>query len=210
VDGVSALDSSVLVLNRFYTAIHVVSARRAFSLLCKEAAEVVAVEENRFSTYNLRTWKEVSEFRARFEGTNHGDWVHTVSFDILVPRIIRLLVYDKFPEKTVKFNRRNIFARDENRCLYCGRRFPTSELSLDHVIPKAYGGKTTWENIVCACTACNKKKGGRTPKEAHMTLIRKPAMPKRSPIIALKLRSEKYQSWKQFVDNAYWNVTLEE
>ncbi|MBM4045173.1 MAG: HNH endonuclease [Planctomycetes bacterium] len=209
-DGVSALDSSVLVLNRFYTAIHVVSARRAFSLLCKEAAEVVAVEENRFSTYNLRTWKEVSEFRARFEGTNHGDWVHTVSFDILVPRIIRLLVYDKFPEKTVKFNRRNIFARDENRCLYCGRRFPTSELSLDHVIPKAYGGKTTWENIVCACTACNKKKGGRTPKEAHMTLIRKPAMPKRSPIIALKLRSEKYQSWKQFVDNAYWNVTLEE
>jgi len=210
VDGVSALDSSVLVLNRFYTAIHVVSARRAFSLLCKEAAEVVAVEENRFSTYNLRTWKEVSEFRARFEGTNHGDWVHTVSFDILVPRVIRLLVYDKFPEKTVKFNRRNIFARDENRCLYCGRRFPTSELSLDHVIPKAYGGKTTWENIVCACTACNKKKGGRTPKEAHMTLIRKPAMPKRSPIIALKLRSEKYQSWKQFVDNAYWNVTLEE
>lgn len=209
-DGVSALDSSVLVLNRFYTAIHVVSARRAFSLLCKEAAEVVAVEENRFSTYNLRTWKEVSEFRARFEGTNHGDWVHTVSFDILVPRVIRLLVYDKFPEKTVKFNRRNIFARDENRCLYCGRRFPTSELSLDHVIPKAYGGKTTWENIVCACTACNKKKGGRTPKEAHMTLIRKPAMPKRSPIIALKLRSEKYQSWKQFVDNAYWNVTLEE
>jgi len=210
VDGVSALDSSVLVLNRFYTAIHVVSARRAFSLLCKEAAEVVAVEENRFSTYNLRTWKEVSEFRARFEGTNHGDWVHTVSFDILVPRVIRLLVYDKFPEKTVKFNRRNIFARDENRCLYCGRRFPTSELSLDHVIPKAYGGKTTWENIVCACTACNKKKGGRTPKEAHMTLIRKPAMPKRSPIITLKLRSEKYQSWKQFVDNAYWNVTLEE
>ena len=87
----------------------------------------------------------------------------------------------------MKFNRRNIFARDNNQCQYCGQKFPTSELSLDHVIPRSQGGQSTWENIVCACVECNVRKGGRTPKQAHMTLIRKPEKPKRSPMLNLKL-----------------------
>jgi hypothetical protein len=67
-----------------------------------------------------------------------------------------------------------------------------------------------WENVVCACTECNKKKGGRTPAEAHMKLFRKPFMPKRNPVVTLKLGSRKYESWKQFLDNAYWSVPLED
>ena len=67
-----------------------------------------------------------------------------------------------------EFNRRNIFARDGNSCLYCGKKFLTPELSLDPVMPRARGGGATWTNIVCACTECNKKKGGRTPREAGL------------------------------------------
>ena len=204
----AALDSSVLVLNRFYMAVQVVSARRAFTLLFKESAEVVDVAENRHDSYNFDSWKEVSQYRARFEDTRNGDWVRTVSFDVKVPRIIRLLIYERLPRRTVKLNRSNIFARDDNRCQFCGKRFSTSELSLDHITPRSRGGEATWENMVCACTACNKRKGGRTPREAGMKLIRRPVMPKRSPILHLKLRSGKYETWKQFLDNAYWNVQL--
>jgi 5-methylcytosine-specific restriction endonuclease McrA len=108
----------------------------------------------------------------------------------------------------VKFNRRNIFARDESRCQYCGKKFPMPELSLDHVIPRSRGGRTTWDNVVCSCTRCNARKGGRLPEEAGLRLTRKPVKPRRSPVIHLKLRQGKYQSWKQFLDTAYWSVEL--
>ena len=204
----TGLDSSVLVLNRFFMAIHVISARRAFSLLCKRVAEVVHIVDDRYDSYNFESWLEVSQYRELFSETDHFDWVHTVSFQIRVPRVIRLLGYDRLPRRQVKFNRRNLFARDENRCQYCGRRFPTSELSLDHVRPRSRGGDTSWANVVCACTACNKRKGGRTPREAHMKLVRPPLKPRRSPVIRMKLRSSKYRSWKAFLDNAYWSVEL--
>jgi len=131
-----------------------------------------------------------------------------VRFQIAVPKIIRLLGYDKLPAAGVKLNRRNLFARDQNRCQYCGRRYPTSELSLDHVIPRSQGGKNTWTNIVCACIHCNVRKGGRTPAQAHLRLITPPAKPKRSPVLTIKLSDSKYASWKQFLDFAYWNVEL--
>jgi len=203
-----ALDASVLVLNRLYVAVHVVSARRAFALLCKDCAEVIDITDERFEAYDFESWIEVSQLRDRWPASDHDDWVHTVSLTIRVPRIIRLLGYDRLPRRAVHFNRRNLFARDDNRCQYCGRRFPTSELSLDHVIPRSMGGATVWENVVCACTACNKKKGGRTPQEANMRLIRPPREPKRSPVLTLKLRSPKYQSWRHFLSEAYWSVPL--
>ena len=85
---------------------------------------------------------------------------------------------------------------------------PAGELSLDHVLPRSRGGRATWTNLVCACTKCNKRKGGRTPEEAHMTMIRKPTSPRRSPMLHIHLRSPKYVSWKSFLDNAYWSVEL--
>jgi 5-methylcytosine-specific restriction endonuclease McrA len=205
----SALEASVLVLNKLFMAVHIISVRRAFCLLCKEQAEVVSLEDGQYATYDFDTWREVSEFRARhFTKAEDDDWVRTSTTEIQVPRVIRLLDYEKIPKQTVKFNRRNIFARDNNQCQFCGRKFSTSELSLDHVIPRSQGGQTTWENIVCACLECNVRKGGRTPKQAHMSLIRKPEKPKRSPLLNLKLTHRKYQSWKTFLDNAYWSVEL--
>ncbi len=203
----SGLDCNVLVLNKHYMAIRIVGAKRAFSLLFRELAEVVYVDQGKYSNYDFHSWCEISQFKHRFEPDGH-DWVSTVNFYIAVPRIIRLLFYDRLPRNEVKLNRRNIFARDKNRCQYCGQRQPTSELSLDHVIPRSMGGKTVWENIVCACAECNVKKGGRNPKQAGMTLIQKPVRPKHNPLVHIHLGHQRYHSWKQFLDHAYWSVEL--
>jgi 5-methylcytosine-specific restriction endonuclease McrA len=205
--GADALNASVLVLNRQYLAVHVVGVRRAFSLLCRELAEVIHCEDGQFANYSFDSWREVSELRAQFKEP-HEDWIRSVNFEIQVPRVVRLLFYDRVPRQTIRFNRRNIFARDGNRCQYCGKKFPTSELSLDHVLPRSRGGETTWENIVCCCVSCNVRKGGRTPHEAHVSLVKTPAKPKRSPLLSIKLGNPKYQSWKTFLDSAYWTVDL--
>lgn len=204
----SALDASVLVLNRLFLAVHIIPVKRAFSLLLREQAEVVNLEEGQFATYDFKTWREVSEFRAKNFRKTDDDWVRTVTTEIQVPRVIRLLDYDRIPRQSIKFNRRNIFARDSNLCQYCGKKFSTADLSLDHVVPRSQGGISSWENIVCACIPCNVRKGGRTPRQANMALIRKPERPKRSPLLNLKLSNRKYQSWHMFLSNAYWDVEL--
>jgi 5-methylcytosine-specific restriction endonuclease McrA len=205
--GAGALSSSVLVLNRFYMAVHVVNVRRALGLLFRELAEVIHLEQGSYANYNFETWLEISTMRAA-DKQQHEDWIRAVNFELQAPRVIRLLSYDKVPRQILRFNRRNLFARDANHCQYCGKVFPTSELSLDHVMPRSRGGDTSWENVVCACVNCNVRKGGRTPQEAHMKLIRPPIKPKRSPLLSVKLDNPKYQSWKTFVDSAYWTVDL--
>ena len=203
----SGLDARVLVLNRLYAAIRVVDARRAFSLLAKEVAEVIAVEDGSYRNYDFATWSDIAELQREFEPDLH-DWVRTTRFTIAVPKIIRVLDYDKRPRRMVKLNRRNIYARDLNRCQYCGRSFSTRELTLDHVKPRVQGGDNTWENLVCACVKCNARKGGRTPGQAGMRLIRKPVRPRRNPAITVRLGSSKYDSWKAFLDEAYWTIEL--
>jgi 5-methylcytosine-specific restriction endonuclease McrA len=203
----NGLTCSVLVLNKHYMAIRVIEAKRAFSLLFRQLAEVVACEKGSYYNYNFENWCEVSRLKRSFEPDMH-DWVSTVNLYIAVPKIIRLLFYDRLPRNEVKFNRQNLFARDRNSCQYCGKKFPTSELSLDHVIPRSLGGKSTWDNIVCACTGCNVRKGGRTPKQAGISLIKPPVKPKRNPLIHVHLGTERYSSWKQFLDHAYWSVEL--
>jgi 5-methylcytosine-specific restriction endonuclease McrA len=203
----AVLDEKVLVLNRLYTAVRVVSVRRAFTMLCKEAAEVIAVDDGKYLNYDFATWTELAEFLRQYEPQNH-DWIRTSRLTIAVPKIIRLLGYDRFPKQQVKLNRRNLYARDTNRCQYCGKHFGTRELTLDHVVPRVQGGEHTWKNLVCACVKCNTRKGGRTPQQAHMHLIRRPVRPRRNPAMTLRLGSDKYQSWKAFLSEAYWTVEL--
>ena len=205
--AVSALDSSVLVLNRLFMAVRVVRARHAFVMLWKHVAEVVSVEDETYACYDFSSWTEVSAYRKQFQPALH-DWIHTVRFELAVPRVIRLLRYDRLPKTRVRLNRRNLFARDGNRCQYCGRKFRTQELSIDHIVPRSHGGRTVWNNVVCACMKCNVRKGGRTPAEARMQLVREPVQPRFSPVITLHAGSEKYRSWKQFLDAAYWHVEL--
>jgi 5-methylcytosine-specific restriction endonuclease McrA len=201
----TALQASVLVLNRLYFAVHVVGVRRAFGLLCRELAEVIFHEQGAFANHTFDAWRELSRSRAASKQP-HEDWIRSVNFEIQVPRVIRLLTYDRLPKQKLHLNRRSILARDGHQCQYCGRHFPIQQLSLDHVIPRSRGGMTTWENVVCACLNCNVRKGGRTPHEARMRLYRRPAKPRRNPMLLLKLDNPKYVSWRTWLDGVYWEV----
>ena len=91
------------------------------------------------------------------------------------------LVKLKDSHRAVKFSRINIFTRDGYCCQYRKHKFRTEELTFDHVVPIAKGGRKTWENIVTACWRCNNRKSGRTPEEANMRLIKKPVKPAGAP-----------------------------
>jgi len=188
----------VLVLNRLYVAIHVVNVRRAMGLLVSERAEVIHAEDGRFSNYDFDTWLELSELNAQSKDPR-DEWIRAVTFEVQVPRVVRLLGFDRLPRQKLHLTRRGVLARDGHVCQYCERHFAPQQLSLDHVTPRSRGGQTTWENVVCACMKCNTKKGGRTPKEARMRLARRPFKPARSPILLLKLRNPKYESWKTWL-----------
>lgn len=199
------LDSSVLVLNRLYVAVRIVNVRRAFCLLCRDLAEVIHNEDGRFANFNFESWREWCEMRLESRQT-HEDWIRAVNFEIQVPRVIRLLQYDRIPKQQLHLSRRNVLARDGHMCQYCGRHLPTHQLSLDHVVPRSRGGQTTWENVVCACLPCNVRKGGRTPHEAKMKLVRAPAKPQRNPMLAIKLKNPKYESWRSWLEGVHWEI----
>ena len=200
-----ALQVSVLVLNRLYMAVHVVGVRRAVGLLYKELAEVIHQENGSFSNHSFQSWREVSQSRCETKGP-YDDWIRSVNFEIQVPRVIRLLEYDRVPKQRLHLNRRNVLARDGHACQYCGRHFPNHQLSLDHVVPRSRGGTSTWENVVCACLQCNIRKGGRTPKEARMTLVRRPFRPVRNPLLLMKLSNPRYAIWQAWLEGVHWEI----
>ncbi len=150
----SVLDTNVLVLNRFYMAIRVVNVRRALTLLYRQCAEVIDMDADQYVSYDFDSWCELSQLTS-IDKQLGEEYLQAVGFELQVPRIARLTRFDKMPMQTVRFNRKNLFARDEHTCQYCGHAEPTHKLSLDHVIPRSHGGPTTWENIVCCCLRCS-------------------------------------------------------
>jgi 5-methylcytosine-specific restriction endonuclease McrA len=201
----SYLNQHVLVLNRLWQAVNVCTVRRALTLVFEGHAQVVLdSSDGSFQTFNFTAWRDFSQLEP------HPECIHTVSFRIRIPRVILLLVFDRLPKKEVKFTRHNIFERDQSMCQYCGRVCERKDLNLDHVIPRDRGGPTTWENIVCSCIECNTQKANRTPQEAGMRLIRKPKRPKWRPFVQISFGTVQHDSWKHFIDLAYWNVELGE
>ncbi len=194
----TALQASVLVLNRSFMPVNLVSVQRAFGMLFTDTAEAVCMRDGQVGLYDYEGWVQASR-RNRANGDHdHCEWIRTVSLQLEVPRIIRLNGYDRYPESRVSLTRRNVLARDEHRCQYCGREFPSTQLSVDHVLPVSRGGGNSWSNVVCACRRCNRTKGRRTPQEANMALLQPPREPRFDPLIRLKLRQERYQSWRMF------------
>ncbi|MBI2889448.1 MAG: HNH endonuclease [Nitrospirae bacterium] len=197
------LGSAVLVLNRSYMAIDVTTARKALVLLYKGAA--AAVDEE-LRIFDFDSWRELAA--ARGDGA-----LGTIQGFIRIPKVILLQTYSRIPRREVRFNRFNIYLRDRNTCQYCGAHFPKNELTLDHVKPRSRGGRTTWENIVCSCIPCNLRKGGRTPQEAGMRLVRAPVKPAwwpTSKFNASHLVKKEWLPFLSFVDAAYWNTKLQE
>lgn len=194
----AVLNSEVLVLNRFFQAVQITSVRRAFCLFFK--GYVKAVDED-YLTYSFNDWKDLPA---------DGEVVHTPRFRLRVPRVVQLIHYEQVPRFRVRFSRKNIFMRDRNRCQYCGRSFGYRELSIDHVVPVSRGGRDSWDNVVCCCLGCNKRKGNRTPEESGLKLIRPPRRPFWIPFSRFATRAEPHPLWRNFTDFAYWNVALDE
>jgi 5-methylcytosine-specific restriction endonuclease McrA len=143
----TAMQAPVLVLNATFEPIHVTAVRRALILLFKGVAQAEEIQPSH---------------------------VHSPRQAIAVPSVIRLLTYRHIPQQSRALSRKNILLRDRNTCQFCGHVFPTSDLTLDHVVPRSRGGASSWENLVACCYKCNNNKGDRTPEEAGLSLARKP------------------------------------
>lgn len=205
-------NAAVLVLNRHYQPIHVTSAKRAFTLLYLGVARVI---DQQFRTFDFESWAQLSaEVGDGADRPGSGnDFVRTVNRAILVPRVIILQVYDRLPRTKVRFSRYNIYLRDSNTCQYCGEQLPRVDLNLDHVVPRAQGGRTTWENVVCCCIDCNLSKGARTPEQAGLKLLKQPVRPRWTPTFRGQAGKVRYSEWLPFLgvaDASYWNVELKD
>jgi 5-methylcytosine-specific restriction endonuclease McrA len=122
-----------------------------------------------------------------------------------MPAVVRLLRRFRRDRQAIKFSRLNIYTRDRFTCQYCGAQLLAEDLTFDHVVPRAAGGRTAWDNIVTACVPCNSRKANRTPQQASMALLRKPAKPRFLPTVTVKMDGRHVpQEWRP-----YWNVTLD-
>lgn len=188
----STLDDHVLVLNRSWVAVHITPVRRALTLLYLDLAR--AVHPTAYSLHEFDEWLELSQ-----DGLG-GRYIHTPTLRIRVPEVILLKEFNGMVRHEARFSRHSIFERDRNTCQYCGKVFPRSQLTLDHVLPQSRGGQETWENLVVACMRCNVRKGNLTPEEAGMTLLRKPSRPTWLPRFGMRFPNHHVQVWKRFVD----------
>jgi 5-methylcytosine-specific restriction endonuclease McrA len=171
----------VLLLNATFEPLKVIDWRRAIRLLTLGKVEVLEEYE-----------KEI----------------HAVTFAIKLPSVLRLFRFVRYRKKEIKFSRVNIYARDGFRCQYCGEKFESQDLTFDHVVPRRYGGKTEWTNIVTACFRCNRAKGGGTLREAGFKLLKKPIKPDWVPFIMITIGVKTVpESWRDYL---YWNVELDE
>jgi 5-methylcytosine-specific restriction endonuclease McrA len=195
----SILSQPALVLNRSWAAISTITVQHALKLLFTGSARAVHIDS--YEVHGFETWADLAV-------RPDEPCIRTVSLQIKVPEVVVLTSYNGMPTQSVVFTRRNLYKRDRNMCQYCGRRPGTSELSIDHVLPRSRGGKSTWANCVLACMRCNRKKGSRLPEEAGLHLLKKPVPPRWSPTLEIPLGRVK-QSWERFVSERYWNVTLE-
>ena len=159
----------VLVLNATFEPLNTVSIPRAVSLLLAEKAEIV----------------EAAEAQLRSQ-----------SLSLPMPLVIRLVTYVRIPRMMpLAVTRRGVLNRDNHTCQYCGRSLHSADLTLDHVLPRSRGGKTTWENVVAACKPCNHRKNDHTPAEAHMRLLRAPFRPRYLALVVLDVPS----AWHKYL-----------
>ncbi|MFN8177726.1 MAG: HNH endonuclease [bacterium] len=198
--GTHVLEQPALVLNQNFVPIHLTTARHALVLLYQQVARAVDPADG--SLHRFQTWADL-------RATDDQMVVRSVNLRLRVPEVVVLEHYSQVPRRSVPFNRKNLYARDRNRCQYCSRHLEPRELTIDHVIPRVNGGVSSWANCVLACISCNRKKAHRTPEEAGMKLLRRPERPRWTPK-HLFTNVPRRASWEKVIGHAYWNVDLEE
>ncbi len=201
------LTRPVLVLNKHWVAIGTSPVFKVMNLLQsggKYNPKAHVIDES----CTPHTWEEWSVIKPERD----EDSIFTVTSKFKIPQIIRLTKNERYPSQKVTFSRSNIFKRDGYKCQYCGIKPGSEELTIDHVQPRSKGGKTTWDNCVLSCIDCNSIKGDKLLNQIKhrkfpngMKLLKIPVRPK-----AKDIKFHIYHnSWKQWIDTAYWSVELE-
>ena len=194
---VAVLKRNVLILNTSWIPVNVRNVVKSLTMVCKGTAKIVDPV-----TYQLYDWEQWLELRPEEDEYK----IRCIDFAIKIPEIIVLTQYSRVPRVGLVFNRRNVYARDNHTCQYCGKQDSTDNLSIDHIIPRSRPeGKSTFENCVVACIACNRKKSNKTPTEAKMPLLSKPVKPKWAPSFH---NGPMLSSWEKFLSEVYWNTEL--
>lgn len=165
------LQEPVLILNVTFEPMHVCSTKRALALVLSGKAEIVV---------------------------NGRGTIHSAASEFEIPSVIKLSYMVKRPRPRIALSKREILRRDEYTCQYCGRKMRT--LTLDHVVPRRQGGAHTWENLVAACSPCNRRKGGKLVSEAEMVLHRAPFEPSPSAEYRFGSHIEQRREWAQFIE----------
>ncbi|HTN74902.1 MAG TPA: HNH endonuclease [Pirellulaceae bacterium] len=194
----AVLQRPTLILNRHWQPVNVATVARSLVMVWNDAAHFVDPDD-----YQLYNWSDWTKLRPVDD-----QYIQAVTQRLRVPEVVALTTYDRMPEASVSFSRRNIFKRDHYTCQYCGTQPGSEELSIDHVVPRSHGGASTWDNCVLACIACNKAKADRTPVQAHMKLRTPPVRPTWKPLYAE--HPMRVKSWRKFLSEAYWDIALEE
>ncbi len=187
----------VLVLNRNWQAVNIVGVRRAFSLLWQDHARVINTFSGDFLPLSASEWVEYSMRPGKPPAG--AEYVRTIRSHIIMPKVLLLRDFDRLPMVEVKFNRQSIFERDNFTCQYTGRVCKPKDLTLDHVIPRDRGGRTSWENIVTCARDINERKGNRLPHEAGLRLLCKPRKPNWRPFAVVAAGSDIDHAWTNFL-----------
>lgn len=187
----------VLVLNKSYIPIHIITWQKCMSLIVQEAAKPL---DRDFVTYDIQDWFTFSKLN------NDYPYIQTVKHRICIPEVIVLKTFNKLPTRDVKYSRQTLFQRDKFRCAYCGNSFQREQLTVDHIIPRSKGGHSNWGNTVSCCKPCNSVKADRTPEQANMKLLVKPKKPIWiSPLSEIK-PNHPCKSWLKFMDRALVDI----
>ena len=182
------LTEPTLVLNRNWQPVHVTSVRRALIMVCKNSACVV--DPLSYRLFGWEVWLRESD---------NGP-IRSASLSIDAPVVVVLAGFDRLPNGAVTFSKRNVLRRDHYTCQYCGQQPGIDELSIDHVVPRASSGPTTWENCVAACIDCNHRKADRSLVQSGLRLRKQPTRPEWQPLFS---RSRPHRSsWAPFLGAA--------
>ena len=203
----SVLDSRVLVLSKSWLPIDTTSVFDAINKVLGERAKIVGPD---YDLYGLDEWIESWQDAKKVAKLAEEKVISAVNFQMAVPEVIITSRYNGFFMRKAKLSRSAIFARDDYICQYCGESFKKSDMNIDHVVPRAQGGSTTWTNLVLACIPCNSKKGNRTPDQAGMKLRREPFQPHWSMVKHKRTYKQIPKSWEEFLGKIYWDTTLKD
>jgi 5-methylcytosine-specific restriction endonuclease McrA len=186
-------NETVLVLNRCWQAINVKSPTEAISMMYDDSATALDIRGDDYMVpLKWEDWISLPH-------DEDSSYIHTVSFEVKIPKVIVLAKFDRVPKKRPKFTAKNIWLRDNGVCQYSGKKLSPNEANIDHVLPKSRGGLTNWTNCVLAHKEINAKKADKTPEESGLKLLRKPVAPKELPVTFYIRNKHNIKEWDVFL-----------